>query len=341
MQQRKPRLFKRGDVWWLDLRTAVGRKRVSTEKTTKEEALAEAEKISRAFGGPSTRGSFILAEALERTFVNHWCRSRSAEVMRRVVDALKREVGFYKLTEIDTPILRDYGESLIRQGTAPATVNRRMSAIGVALGFAVEKGELVVKPKMPHWAERNVKDRYMTPEEESKVFDWLDGKAAAAVHDPQGDESWAYVAALGRFLLDTGFRFSEAFMFTVVDGHADLKHETTKSGKGRRVPLTKRALAAAKAMLASPIHTRMKNGWGKQPWDYISHRWDRATKAADCPDVTLHILRHTCASRLVQRGIPIYTVSKWLGHSSVKVTERYAKLAPDSLAGALAALEST
>jgi integrase len=94
-------------------------------------------------------------------------------------------------------------------------------------------------------------------------------------------------------------------------------------------------------MLASPIHTRMKNGWGKQPWDYISHRWDRATKAAGCPDVTLHILRHTCASRLVQKGIPIYTVSKWLGHSSVKVTERYAKLAPDSLAGALAALEST
>ena len=65
----------------------------------------------------------------------------------------------------------------------------------------------------------------------------------------------------------------------------------------------------------------------------------RAVTACGCPDVTLHILRHTCASRLVQRGVSIYVVSKWLGHSSVKVTERYAKLAPDSLAGALSALE--
>lgn len=53
----------------------------------------------------------------------------------------------------------------------------------------------------------------------------------------------------------------------------------------------------------------------------------------------MHILRHTCASRLVQRNVPIFTVSKWLGHSIMKVTERYAKLAPDSLSMALTALE--
>jgi integrase len=262
--------------------------------------------------------------------------------MRKVVDVLARgDVGSCKLTDINTPSLRDYGEALIRGGKAPATVNRRMSAINVALGFAAEAGEITLRPKVPHWAENNLKDRYMTSEEESAVFEWLDGKAAEEANDPQGDGSWSYVAALARFLLDTGFRFSEAFKFALVGDYADLKHETTKSGKGRRIPLTTRARAAAEAMLASPVHQRMKSARGKRPWDYISHRWDRATKAAGCPDVTLHILRHTCASRLVQRGIPIYTVSKWLGHSSVKVTERYAKLAPDSLAGALAALEST
>jgi hypothetical protein len=77
----------------------------------------------------------------------------------------------------------------------------------------------------------------------------------------------------------------------------------------------------------------------KQAWEWCSHRWGVVTKAAGWPDVTLHILRHTCASRLVQRGVPIYTVTKWLGHSSVKVTERYAKLAPGNLSQALSALE--
>ena len=55
--------------------------------------------------------------------------------------------------------------------------------------------------------------------------------------------------------------------------------------------------------------------------------------------MTPHILRHTCASRLIQRGVSLYTVNKWLGHSSVKVTERYAKLSPQNMAQALAALE--
>ena len=41
-----------------------------------------------------------------------------------------------------------------------------------------------------------------------------------------------------------------------------------------------------------------------------------------------HRLRHTFASRLVQNNVPIYKVSKWLGHSSVVVTEIYAKFAP-------------
>ena len=81
-----------------------------------------------------------------------------------------------------------------------------------------------------------------------------------------------------------------------------------------------------------------------QPLQHVSER-ARSLKVAVIgardeflTEVTLHVLRHTCASRLVQRSVPIYTVSKWLGHSSVKVTERYAKLAPESPAMALQAL---
>ena len=62
-------------------------------------------------------------------------------------------------------------------------------------------------------------------------------------------------------------------------------------------------------------------------------------KTAGCPDVTLHILRHTCASHLGQRGVNLYVVKEWLGHSSIKVTERYAHLSQGNLSGALAALE--
>ncbi len=55
--------------------------------------------------------------------------------------------------------------------------------------------------------------------------------------------------------------------------------------------------------------------------------------------VVLHTLRHTFASWLVQMGTPLYTVSKLMGHSSLKMTERYAHLAPDTQRAAAMELE--
>lgn len=55
--------------------------------------------------------------------------------------------------------------------------------------------------------------------------------------------------------------------------------------------------------------------------------------------VVFHTLRHTFASWLVQRGIPLYTVATLMGHSTIAMTERYAHLAPDGLREAVAVLE--
>lgn len=52
----------------------------------------------------------------------------------------------------------------------------------------------------------------------------------------------------------------------------------------------------------------------------------------------VHKLRHTFASHLVQAGVDLYTVSKLLGHSSIKTTEIYAHLSPVTLAGAICKL---
>ena len=41
------------------------------------------------------------------------------------------------------------------------------------------------------------------------------------------------------------------------------------------------------------------------------------------PDANLHTLRKTAGARLIQKGVDIYRVSKFLGHSSVIVTEKH------------------
>jgi integrase len=46
--------------------------------------------------------------------------------------------------------------------------------------------------------------------------------------------------------------------------------------------------------------------------------------------VTLHTLRHTCASLMVGAGVPLFDVAKFLGHSTLAVTMRYAHAAPEA-----------
>lgn len=344
------RLFPRGGFWWVDATPAGGKRLRKTTGVRVDDArakkAAEDKAVEMLQELSDGHGPITLRQALNATYESHWSRTRSARAMNHMVEVLSREMGHHDVKRLTYPILKDYGDALIREGFAPATVNRRLAAVGVALRELVRRGPLRTRPELPHYAENNKRERYVSLAEEDAILEWLqceaNAEAARKDHDKAAD--WAYIRALSVFLLDTGFRFSEAFKFTVRDGHAVLKHGTTKNSKGRAVPLTTRAKAAADVLLSSPRHASLaalldRNVEDKAPWDWVAYRWQRAVKACGCPEVTLHILRHTCASRLVQRRVDLYVVARWMGHSSVKITERYAHLAPDTLSQALAAME--
>ena len=79
----------------------------------------------------------------------------------------------------------------------------------------------------------------------------------------------------------------------------------------------------------------------KYTGDHISQCFKRACKAADLDNaIHFHSLRHSFASNLVQRGVPLYTIKELLGHSSVSTTEIYSHLNMDSLREAVNKLDT-
>lgn len=331
------KLIQRGGMWWVEFRLLDGkRKRLSTSvplTSPKVDAERAAEGIVKSAMTPPAELT-TLGQLLERTFVKTWAGGKSEKVMRHMVDRLVREIGAWRLDEVKFKRLEDYCEEMKSQGYAPATINRRMSTVSVALTSEARRTD-VARIDVPHYKENNKRERYMSDAEEAAVLNWLDRKVASDKFFGTGE--WDFMRGLFIVLIDTGMRFSETFVAVEVNGTLRLPHGGTKSGKARSIPLTSRAREAWAVLAGSPHMAAMRDS--ANPWAWADHRWKQAVAGGGCADITLHILRHTCASRLVQRGVPLLTVKAWLGHSSVVMTERYAHLATDSLSGALSALE--
>lgn len=179
-----------------------------------------------------------------------------------------------------------------------------------------DRGRIPFMPKFPKYKEADWKERYLSPEEEQRLLTHL-----RKLEDYKAD----YFADLCVFLVETGARATEGLTVGQDQHKGDtvwFKHGTTKNGRGRSVPLSKRASEALTRMLASRYHGRFDVDWATK-------HYRKAADAVGLHDTTLHTLRHTCASRLVQAGVPLYSVMHWLGHSGMNVTQRYAHLAKD------------
>ena len=67
----------------------------------------------------------------------------------------------------------------------------------------------------------------------------------------------------------------------------------------------------------------------------VKKSWDGVLKAAEVSSFRWHDLRHTFASKLAMKGVPLNTIRDLLGHADLKMTLRYAHLTPDTKAAAV------
>lgn len=111
-------------------------------------------------------------------------------------------------------------------------------------------------------------------------------------------------------------------------------------GKGRAtVPMTRharRTLLLARKMAVTPFVIE----YAGRPVGSIKKGFKSACARAELLDVSPHVLRHTAAVWMAEKGIPMSEIAQFLGHRDDRITQRvYARYSPEYLRRAASALE--
>lgn len=281
-------------------------------------------------GGGKAGTMLTMAELRTMVMENVWKGSKSVETATVNSQAVLNTLGANTpITRIDALVIDNAIKVWMRHGNSNATVNRKLAALGRMLRWAHQRGYIPMVPHMERRKESEHRLRWFTEEEESQML---------AYFQHVGNSQMVDLVAVA---LDTGMRQGELLSLTgreVFDGWVRLDGRFTKSGRGRDIPLTKRA---------STILARRKEEFGTGTLftltpDQVRHKWDHMRQhigLEDDPQAVFHVCRHTFGSRLVQRGVPILEVQKLMGHETLQMTLRYAKLSPKNLAQAIAVLD--
>nr|WP_010130632.1 site-specific integrase [Microbulbifer agarilyticus] len=252
----------------------------------------------------------------------------------------------------------------LKDGNKPATLNRLVNALRSILTKAVEWETIEEHPlrklKALH-VDNAPKVRYLNSDEEARLYTALKERdlklkeARARANEHRAIRGYELMSDLFQFTygdrltplvtlsLKTGMRRGELFDLTWENVNLDTKvitvtAETAKSRRTRHIPLGPTALKVLTAWKQqAPLQAgRVFPADDGSRLDNVNTAWRNLLKAAGITNFRWHDMRHDFASKLVMKGVPLNTVRELCGHSGLDTTLRYAHLAPDHKADAVA-----
>lgn len=271
-------------------------------------------------------GEWTLKQGVDACFKAIWGGSKSEKTMSLTSGAaLSFFGGNVYLSAITTEEIQRWVDTLKAGGNSNGTINRKLAALSRVMSYARQCGRLATLPHFPRQKEPKGRLRWLTDAEENLILNTTDAWSQPVIK-----------AALV-VLLDTGIRCGELCKLEKADVFSDrIVLVDTKNGKTHAVPLTTRAREALTRLNQESTEGLVFPAG----YETLKNAFSRITAHCGLTGVTLHTLRHTFASRLVQRGVPLQTVSGLLNHSSLTMTMRYAHLAPMNYSNAIAVLEN-
>jgi len=327
-------MFKRKDsgVWWTCIRYNGRKIQKSLDTTNKKLALAVESKIKTEI----VEGAYFdkrighnkSFNILMDKFMTEYAPAVSENMQkayRYYLKNLNRYFGNPKLDSMTPRLIAGYKVQRRNEEASSSTINRELYMLSKAFNLAVKEWEWLSEnpvSKVSKERENNERDRCLSYEEEERLLnnspDWLSDVITFALH--------------------TGLRQDEllSLQWSRVDfSRRTILIQETKNGKPKTLPLNETALN----ILEEKSKVRgVKNdlvflsGTGtKINRSNLKRTLKKVLKKVGIENFRFHDLRHTFATRLVQRGEDIYKVAKLMGHKDIRMTQRYAHHSSESL----------
>jgi len=270
-------------------------------------------------------GKAYINEYLRDQYRRH-CRPNTLRNSLIAIDQFLvfiKRAGKTHLEEITREDLGAWIEHGQDRGLKASTVKMRLRTLNAFLRYLIERD--VIRPEV---LSRRIIIK--VPDALPRAMGPEDIRHLISVIDTIRDRAMILV------LLRTGMRIGE--LLNTVVSEVNLKerkieiYEAEKTRIGRVVYLSDDAIGALKAWLKKrdPHKASLFYGQGRHRLTYPAARamfikyLDRA--GLSHTGYSLHCLRHTCATELLNAGMRLECLQQLLGHSSIEMTRRYARL---------------
>lgn len=334
----------RGNEYWVYFRFRGRRVRRRSPIQTRKGAEEFERQLLREFGDDMAvgRDPFAGPPPTLAEFAPRWMRDAIEPKKRPGTTAGYREalenhllpsLGTLRLDHITTAEVDRLSARLVGRQLRPKTVNNVLSVLHSTLVMAQRWKVIRLVPEFEWLDVPDPEWRFLTTDEERALVDAC----------PRG-----FWQTLVVFYLHTGARFSEgaALLWTdlaaerpapivrIMKGGGRGRPGPTKTKSHREIPLDPVVLQMLRALprtservFPTPSDDMMDPASKLQ---YL-HKFCREAGIEPCG---WHVLRHTFGTRLGAAGVPIRTIQRLMGHSTLKTTERYVHVDPQSMSAA-------
>ena len=229
--------------------------------------------------------------------------------------------GNLKLTEVTSNKIR---RLMFDMSNKPIMANKAYNLISHMFNMAIEWGLAESNP---------IKRIKKFPEERRNIFlNFKQIKELLNVLELDGSKTSLAI----KMMILTGARKSEVLnatfeQFDLTNNYWNKPCNTTKQRKTHTIPIGIKVIHIVEQLKKMSKNNFLFSNYKGKPMIDIKRKWHVIRNQIKMPHLRLHDLRHSFASFMVNKGVPIRHISELLGHTNIQTTLRYAHVFDESL----------